>query len=67
MDISVESTINTALLMQQTQVDQDKQTSLLKKALDAQSSVALQLLQSVAPTPQLASEGPLGTRINTFA
>lgn len=67
MDMSVNSAIDSALMMQQAKTSQDQQMLVLKKALEAESSTALQLIQSVAPTPTLASEGTLGTRINTFA
>ncbi|THG79297.1 putative motility protein [Pseudomonas sp. A-1] len=64
MSISVEGMASAALAMQQQQLSQNIQTSVLKKALDAESSTTTQLLQSM---PQLATEGTLGTRINTYA
>lgn len=39
---------------------------VLKKALDQQASSATALIQSL-PTPALATQGSLGTRVNTFA
>jgi hypothetical protein len=39
---------------------------VLKKALDQQATSALQLLQAL-PTPALATQGLVGTRVNTFA
>jgi hypothetical protein len=39
---------------------------VLKKAVDQQASSALELLQAL-PTPALASQGAVGTRVNTFA
>jgi hypothetical protein len=54
-------------MMQQAKTSQDQQMLVLKKALAVESSTALQLIQSAMPSPTLASEGTLGTRINTFA
>lgn len=39
---------------------------VLKKALNAQASSAQQLLQAL-PQPPLATQGSVGTRVNTFA
>ncbi len=39
---------------------------VLKKALDIQAVSALSLLQAL-PQPALASQGALGTQLNTFA
>lgn len=39
---------------------------VLKKALDMQATTATTLLQAL-PQPPLATEGPVGTKINTFA
>ncbi len=39
---------------------------VLKKALDQQASAAQTLLQAL-PQPALASQGPLGTAVNTYA
>ena len=67
MDLSVESLASSGMMQQQMQLAQDVQTSVLKKALDAEASQALQLLQSVPQTPQLATSGMIGTQINTYA
>ena len=40
--------------------------SVMKKAMDAQESTANQLIQSL-PQPALASSGPVGTKLNTYA
>jgi hypothetical protein len=40
---------------------------VLKKALDAQAVAAAALIQALPQSPPLATEGSLGTRINTFA
>lgn len=67
MDVAVSNLVNVAVQMQQANVEHEKQATILKKALDAQSSATLQLLQAVAPSPALATEGVQGTRINTYA
>ena len=40
--------------------------SELRKALDRQAASAVQLIEAL-PQPALASSGPLGTRLNTYA
>jgi hypothetical protein len=40
--------------------------SVLKKALHQQASSVAQLIQSL-PQPPLATSGPVGTQVNTFA
>lgn len=67
MDISVNAAVNSALQMQQVQVEQEKQALLLKQAMQSEAATVQQLLQPAAPTPALASEGSIGTQINTFA
>lgn len=41
--------------------------SVLRRALDQDATAAAQLLQALPPQPALASSGPLGTRLNTYA
>lgn len=43
------------------------QIAVLKKALDAQAAAAATLIQSLPAVPALATEGSLGTRLNTYA
>lgn len=66
MNISAESMASSELMMQQMKLAQDVQTSVLKKALDAEASSAAQLLQAI-PQAQLATSGMIGTQINTYA
>jgi hypothetical protein len=40
---------------------------VLRKALDTQAAGALALINAIAPQPALASSGPLGTQVNTYA
>lgn len=44
---------------------QDAQVSLLKKSMDTQQAAASKLLQSMSLP--LATEGALGTQVNTYA
>lgn len=64
MDASISSTVNTALALQDANVMQQVQTSVLKKALNAQADTALTLMQSL---PVLAVDATLGSRIDTHA
>ena len=43
------------------------QIAVLKKVLDAQAVAAATLIQSLPAAPALATEGSLGTRLNTYA
>lgn len=67
MDTSVNATVGTAMALQQFNDGQQAQASLLKEALDTQSSQMEQLMDSVTPQNQLATTGTVGTRINTVA
>lgn len=67
MDTAVNAAVGTALALQQFNQGQEAQNSLLKQSLDGQASHIAQLMSSVAPTPELAASGSLGTQINTYA
>ena len=43
------------------------QVNVLKKAADLQAGAVLKLLESSVQTPALATEGSVGTQINTRA
>lgn len=61
MDIALAQTI----LSQRTAVAyQDAQVSMLKKAMDAESSAAATLVDTMMP---LATEGSVGRHVNTYA
>lgn len=64
---SVNSTVNTAIALQQHSQNQDIQANLLRKSLDSQSSQLSQLMSSVKAQPVLATSGAVGTQINTYA
>jgi len=64
MDASVNNAVDASLAMQQMQFAQQKDVLLLKKVLNSQADVMATLMQSV---PQLAADGTLGTKVNTYA
>lgn len=53
----------------QQQISSAVQVNMLKKTLDNKAATATQLLQAIPPVPSttLASSGPLGTQVNTYA
>jgi hypothetical protein len=68
MDVSLSNQIlNTANVMAQAKVAQEVNTTVLKKSMDIQESTANAMIQSLPQTPQLASSGSLGTKLNTYA
>ncbi|AWN15533.1 putative motility protein [Salinisphaera sp. LB1] len=64
---SVNSTVSTAMALQQHNQNQDVQTNLLRKSLDSQASQMSQLMSSLETQPALATTGSVGTQINTYA
>jgi hypothetical protein len=68
----MDSTISPALLVDRVlqtrhnQTSQDAQINLLKKAMDMQESASAALLNAVAGGLPLASDGSLGTQVNTL-
>ena len=70
MDIALTSAIvHTGSAMSNQQTAQAVQVSVLKKAMNAHAAAAATLLDGVQPqaSPALASSGPLGTQLNTYA
>lgn len=67
MDASVSSAVSASLSMNQAQTQQEAQNTMLKGALDNQKAQAAQLMESVSPEQSLATEGSVGTQINTQA
>ncbi|MES1956384.1 hypothetical protein SAHY_17494 [Salinisphaera hydrothermalis EPR70] len=61
------STVSTALALQQHNQNQDVQANLLRKTLDSQTSQMSQLMSSLDTQPALATTGSVGTQINTYA
>lgn len=64
---SVNSTVSTALALQQYKQNQNVQASLLGKSLHSQTSQMSQLMSSLETQPALATTGSVGTQINTYA
>lgn len=67
MDVSPAALVNAVTQMQQSQVTQTAQLLVLKTALDIQASGALALLQALPASLPLATDGTLGTQVNTLA
>lgn len=67
MDISAASVAAASSQIAQQRTAQQAEVLVLKKAMELQESGALALLQALPPVPQLATEGTLGTQVNTYA
>lgn len=66
MDGLSSAIVDTAVQMQQAQLQQQVQLAVLKKAMDSQAASGLALLQAL-PSPALETSGNIGTRLNVFA
>ncbi|MGY4876743.1 putative motility protein [Vreelandella aquamarina] len=71
MDASVSSAVSASLYMNQAQTAQQVQMQVFKDGLDNQQQQVSALMESATAgsgaQQNLASEGNLGTQINTFA
>ena len=71
MDASVSSAVSASLYMNQAQTAQQIQMQVFKDGLDNQQQQVAALMESATTgsggQQNLASEGNLGTQINTFA
>ncbi|MCC5883887.1 MAG: putative motility protein [Halomonas sp.] len=67
MDSAVNTIVGQALVMQQAQAAQQVQLEIYREALDMQKDQVAALMASASLQPQLASDGMLGTLINTYA
>ncbi len=71
MDVALSNSIvNTATALASAKNSDALNVVVLKKALDIQASSAATLIgamQQSMPQPALATTGPLGTQVNTFA
>ncbi|MEJ6006764.1 YjfB family protein [Paucibacter sp. AS339] len=67
MDLSNTALVNNAGSAKSGSVQAEAQFTVLKKALHLQEQGVMDLLNAVPPSPPLASSGPLGTRLNTYA
>ncbi|MCU0762875.1 MAG: putative motility protein [Hydrogenophaga sp.] len=66
MNISPALLVDRVLQTQHIQSTQDAQINLLKKAMDAQATASMALLNAVAGDLPLASDGSVGTQVNTL-
>jgi len=67
MDTSVNNVVAQSQALSQAQTAQQAQMKIFKEALDNQQQQVTALLDSAAISPQLASDGSVGTQINTYA
>ncbi|MDR5906786.1 putative motility protein [Franzmannia qiaohouensis] len=67
MDPAVNSVVSESLVLQQAQAAQHAQMQVFREALDTQQQQVTALMESASADPQLASEGHIGTLINTIA
>ena len=59
--------VDRVLQMGNSQTSQEAQINVLKKAMDMQESASAALLNAVAGNLPLASDGSVGTQVNTLA
>ena len=67
MNIASTPAVQTATAAAQTPTSDSLHIAVLKKALDAQAVAALGLIQALPQPPALATDGSLGTQVNTYA
>ncbi|MDB5851257.1 MAG: hypothetical protein JWP29_5009 [Rhodoferax sp.] len=67
MNISSTPAVQGATAAAQAPTSDNLNILVLKKALDAQAASAAALIQALPEPPALATEGSLGTQVNTFA
>ena len=67
MNISSTPAVQAAAAAAQTPTSDALHIAVLKKALDSQAVTALGLIQALPQIPALATDGSLGTKLNTFA
>jgi hypothetical protein len=64
MEVTPNGLVNVAVEMQQAELAQQVQVSVLKTTMDAQATAALALLQAIPGPLPLATTGSLGTTVN---
>ncbi|HEV8689987.1 MAG TPA: putative motility protein [Ideonella sp.] len=67
MDITSNSGVSAATAAAQSPSADAVHISVLRKALDSQAAMAAALIAAIPQPPQLATEGSLGTNVNTYA
>ena len=65
MSMSIEATVSTALALENFNTHQSAQMNLLRETLDTQARTVTEIIES--SMPRLATSGPLGTQVNTYA
>ncbi len=66
MNIASTTSVQAATSAAQSETADSANILVLKRALDVQAASAMTLLQAL-PQPALATQGPRGTQVNTFA
>jgi len=66
MNIASSTSVQSATAAAQGPTSDAVNMLVLKKALNTQAAGAIGLLQAL-PQPALATQGPVGTKVNTFA
>lgn len=67
MSLSNDMSVSAAVSATQSSTAGDLQMMVLNKALNSQAASAVTLINAVPKPPTLATEGSLGTRLNTYA
>ena len=65
MSMSVEATVGAAVALENANVHQQVQMTMLRKTLDMQAQTVTSLIESAAP--KLATHGMVGTQLHTTA
>jgi len=65
--MSIDTTASASASAAQNSSAGSVQVSVLKKSVDLQANAVLQLIQSATQPSELASEGSVGTQVNTHA
>ncbi|WP_374592757.1 putative motility protein [Aquabacterium sp.] len=67
MSLTNDMSVSAAVAATQSSTAGDLQMMVLNKALNSQAAAAVTLIDAVPKPPTLATEGTLGTRLNTYA
>lgn len=67
MSLTNDMSVSAAAAAAQSSTAGDVQMMVLNKALNSQTAAAVTLIRAIPQPTTLATEGSLGTRLNTFA
>lgn len=67
MSLTNDMSVSAAASAAESSTAGDVQMMVLNKALNSQTAAAITLIRAVPQEPTLATEGSLGTKVNTFA